>query len=358
MTPSYRIAFYVSGHGFGHSSRTIEVIRTLAALRPGASLAVRTSAPHRLFARLPATYVHVQCDTGVVQADSLHLDVAESLRRAAAFHAELPERAAAEAAYLKESRTDVVVGDIPPLAFAAAHLAGVPAVALGNFTWDWIYGDYDQPSAAELAQAIRDVYRTAALALRLPMSGGFSGLEAVTRDIPFIARRSRHEPEHVRRALGIPSEKRMLLLSFGGHGLNGLDTGALARLSNFTIVTTEPVAGLFQIPEDRLHGAGFVYEDLMRAADAVVTKPGYGIITEAIANDTAMLYTSRGHFPEYDVLVEEMPKYLRARFIEQEDLLAGRWEPALDALLTSPKPSALPALNGAEVAAEAIASLL
>ena len=55
----------------------------------------------------------------------------------------------------------------------------------------------------------------------------------------------------------------------------------------------------------------------MCAADVVVTKPGYGIISEAIANDTALLYTSRGRFVEYDVLVHEMPRYLRAQFIEQ-----------------------------------------
>ena len=55
----------------------------------------------------------------------------------------------------------------------------------------------------------------------------------------------------------------------------------------------------------------FAIEDLVRAADVVVTKPGYGIISEAIANDAALLYTSRGRFVEYDVLVKEMPRYLR-----------------------------------------------
>ena len=64
----------------------------------------------------------------------------------------------------------------------------------------------------------------------------------------------------------------------------------------------------------------------MRAADVVVTKPGYGIISEAIANDAALLYTSRGHFVEYDVLVKEMPRYLRVQFIEQRDLLSGKLE--------------------------------
>ena len=49
----------------------------------------------------------------------------------------------------------------------------------------------------------------------------------------------------------------------------------------------------------------------MRAADVVVTKPGYGIIAECLANDTALLYTVRGHFIEYDVLVAAMPRFLR-----------------------------------------------
>ena len=95
----------------------------------------------------------------------------------------------------------------------------------------------------------------------------------------------------------------------------------------------------------------------MRAADVVVTKPGYGIISEAIANDAALLYTSRGHFVEYDVLVREMPRYLRAQFIEQEDLLSGNWSAALEKLLRQPPPPEKPALNGAEVAAEEILKL-
>ena len=53
----------------------------------------------------------------------------------------------------------------------------------------------------------------------------------------------------------------------------------------------------------------------------VATKPGYGIIAECVANDTAILYTSRGRFVEYDVMVQEMPRYLRCAFISNEDLV-------------------------------------
>jgi hypothetical protein len=65
-----------------------------------------------------------------------------------------------------------------------------------------------------------------------------------------------------------------------------------------------------------------------------------------------MLYTSRGVFREYDVLVREMPRYLRARFISQGDLLAGRWRESLAALTAQPPAPATMAVNGAEVAAD------
>ncbi len=345
MSPSYRIVFYVSGHGFGHSSRAIEVIHAVLRAQPDAHIAIKTSAPHRLFARTlhgRCEMVELQCDAGMVQIDSLRLDASASVRQAVEFHKRLPMLAATEAAYLRDSEAHLTVGDIPPLAVAAASAAGIPSVVIGNFTWDWIYQGYRDDAAPELARAIRRVYRDATVALRLPMAGGFEGLESVTRDIPFIARRSRRTRDEVRAALGLPPRERgkpLVLMSFGGHDVAGLDTSALTRLKDYTIATTDllvrdhtvgPDPGLLHISEQQVYNNGFRYEDLVRAADVVVTKPGYGIISEAIANDAALLYTSRGHFVEYDVLVKEMPRYLRVQFIEQKDLLSGNWSEALE----------------------------
>jgi hypothetical protein len=70
-----------------------------------------------------------------------------------------------------------------------------------------------------------------------------------------------------------------------------------------------------------------------------------------------MLYTSRGRFREYALLVEAMPQYLRSRFLAPEDLFAGRWRAALDALLESPPPPMRIAVNGADVAAQQIVAM-
>jgi hypothetical protein len=370
MIPSYRIVFYISGHGLGHASRTIEVIRALVQREPAAAIAVRTSAPRHLFANTlgsPVEVAEVECDTGMVQIDSLHVDEAASVARAKAFHARLADRAAAEAAHLRNTGVDLVVADIPPLAFAAAAAAGIPSVAISNFTWDWIYAGYPEQSPGELVDQIRSLQQTAHTALRLPISGGFAGLEKVTRAIPFVARHSKREPGEVRRWLGLDETRRLLLLSFGGYGLADLNTARVGALDGYDVVTTDfPVQGcgiaeakgIINLPERRLYGDGLRYEDLVRAADVVVTKPGHGIVSECIANDTAILYTSRGRFPEYDLFVRDMPKFLRVQFIEQRELLAGNWRPALETLLSSPRPGERPDTNGAEVAAAIILDVL
>jgi len=112
------------------------------------------------------------------------------------------------------------------------------------------------------------------------------------------------------------------------------------------------------IPESSFIDTGFRYEDVVSAVDAVVTKPGYGIIAECVSTSTPMLYTSRGDFREYDLLVREMPKYLRARFIDQRDLFAGRWRAALNGLLAQPAPPETLAVDGAARAARILTSWL
>jgi UDP:flavonoid glycosyltransferase YjiC (YdhE family) len=362
MSPSYPIVFYISGHGFGHTSRTIEAIRTLVERRPDVRILVRTAAPRRLFEavlRDRYEFFDVQCDAGMVQLDSLNLDAVESIRRAKAFEAQLEARAAEESAFLLGRGARLVVGDIPPLAFVAAHRAGLPSIAIGNFTWDWIYEGYPEESPFDLAESIRRNYQLATMALRLPASGGFAGLEAITRDIPFIARRSTRDPRDIRRSLALPDDRPLVLMSFGAYGIDGLNVDAVAGLRDYAIVTTsQPAGGLHYVSEQRLDAGGFEYVDLIRAADVVVTKPGYGIFTDAVANDAALLYTSRGRFVEYEVLVGAMPRYLRSQFIDPQNLLSGNWRPFLDRLLASPPPPDIPDLSGAQAVVEMIEKLL
>ena len=356
------VAFYISGHGFGHASRQIEIVNALGAASPSTSILIRTSAPRWLFERtlrVEATLVSGEIDTGVVQIDSLHLDAAETIRRAAAFYERLDDRARAEGDLLRAHQISCVVADAPPLGCAAAAAAGIESIVISNFTWDWIYDGYadELRSAPELRDTLRRAYELAAAGWRLPMYGGFETI-APLLDLPFVARHGRHAPEHVRRVCGLPPDGPLALLSFGGYGVRDVDVNRLDCRQAVTVVLMHDGSvdhavptGVALVSEAHLYGSGLRYEDLVGAADVVITKPGYGIISECVANDTAVLYTSRGRFAEYDVLVREMPRYLRCRYLDQEDLFAGRWRAALEALIASPGPPEHPRTDGAEVTA-------
>ena len=344
-----KLVYYISGHGLGHVSRSIELIDHLTSQRPDLRVIVLTSAPEWAFGRIRSAAVAVQpleTDSGVAQRDSLSVDEHETARRAAMFYDEWDRRVADEARRLRELGAHLVVSDIAPLAFAAAGRAGLPAAAVANFTWDWIYAYYSEfeREAPGVIGAISSAYALATLALRLPFPGGFASMAAVMREIPFIARRSTRDPADTRRVLRIDPQRPMVLSSFAGHGA----PLPYARLA---------ASGLTVLAPDQAPPAGLRYEDLVAAADVVVSKPGYGIVSECIANRTPLLYTSRGRFAEYDVMVSEMPRLLRCRYIPQEELLAGNWAGAIDALLGQPEPLERPRVDGASIGAAQILAL-
>ena len=346
------IVFYISGHGFGHASRSIEIINALVDRQPDLRVIIRSSVAPWLVertARAGVTLSRAEVDTGVVQLDSLSLDARTSIARAEAFMSTFEDRVATEAEFLRAQHATMTVSDLPPLGIAAATAVGIPAIATGNFTWDWIYAHY--AGGEGVARQIGDRYTGTTLALRMPMWGGFATMPNV-RDIPFVARRSRRDRDDVRAALGIPAAGRVVLASFGGYGVEGLNVDAIRSLPGYHVL----LPGM--IDENAMYERGYRYEDLVKAADVVVTKPGYGIISECLANDAALLYTSRGDFREYQVLVEAMPRFLRCGFIGHEDLFAGTWQSHLDALLAQPAPPSRPPVNGSEVAADILLKTL
>jgi L-arabinokinase len=336
---------------------------------------VRTSAPAWLFERaLPRDVVLLPGDTdpGVVQVDSLRLDEAATIEDAARFYGAAPAggdpagppaaRLDAEIGHLTRHGARLVIADAPPLACAAARAAGIPAVVCANFTWDWIYQDYAAALTPAVVDAVQDLYKAAAEAWRLPMHGGFDAIGRIV-DVPLVARHAARDRarEELRRALGIPPGGPVALVSFGGYGVRSLPIDRLDCTDTWRVVFTGAKGdtealppGIVGIEERQMYARGFRYEDLVRAADVVVTKPGYGIISDCAANGAAVLYTSRGRFAEYDVLVREMPRFVRSHFIPMDDLLNGRWKAGLEGARAAAPPAHPPATNGADVVAELI----
>jgi len=348
------VAFYISGHGFGHATRMAAVASALHCRMPEVQISLVSTAPEWLLRmNMPCEFGlrPRALDVGVIQLDSIRLDPVATLRAYARLLETQTVLVQEEAEGLRRDGVDLVVADIPPAAFLVAERAGLPAIGISNFSWDWIYADYVRllPKHAGILTRIREAYAKADLFLRLPFYGD-CGAFKVIRDIPMIARRSCRSREEVRRVLGLDGTCPTILLSFGGFDIEGIDFARVEALGEYQFLTTraEPprARNVRVVTLD-----GLKYEDLVAQADAVITKPGYGIVSDCLANRTPVLYTARGEFAEYAPLVAGLERFGVAAFIENQDLLAGNWRASLEALLRRPRRWAELPANGADVAA-------
>lgn len=321
------IVYYVSGHGFGHATRSGEVIRAIRRLDPDVPIQIRSWADPDIFRQMGCDdeIVRRQFDIGVVQSDGITMNIPETLVRAEAILNEADGAIDAEAEAMRRIRAGCIVGDIPPVAHRIAEHVDIPSLTVTNFTWDWIYDGWrDQfPAAGVLVDRMQLDYGRSDLLLRLPYAGILPAFRA-SEDVPMLGRRGRMPVAETRRLLGLNDESRpVVLFSFGGMGLKNGDFPMLREIRDIRFVSTFPVGNDIVTVLPDIHSRGVEYSDLVRAVDAVITKPGYGIVSECAVNHTRMLYTDRGSFREYDAIMKSMEFWNCAQYIAREKLLEG-----------------------------------
>jgi hypothetical protein len=305
-----RIAVLCSAHGFGHLTRQLAVGEELR-LRKAVPVYF-TAAPRELVHdTLPgAEVVQRTLDVGMSQRDSLSEDVEATLRL-------LAERCSDEAIdrLVAELRGyDAAIVDLAPNALEACRRAGIPALGVGNFDWPWLYRHYAPLSEwAERLAAWQAPHRAAEL-WPGPGLSGFSGVER----FGIIGRR--------RSAYRLP--RRSVLVCFGAFGLAELDR-LLPPLRGVTYVLSSPMRPLDR--PDCLFVEGVPYPALVAGADAVFTKPGYGIFAESALAGTPIAWLDRGTFPE--------APYLEAAMSQRGDVkVRGDLADALEELWSRPRP--------------------
>jgi len=375
VTSQPTIVAYISGHGYGHGARTGLVLREVQKLAPAVRIVVRSTTPDWLYPRT-ATCVRTTVDVGVIQIDSLSPLIDETVTRAYAFEQERPALVALERDALAPLDPVLVLSDIPPLAFDVAVELGVPSVAIGNFSWDWIYRHLgsDRPEVDEIVERIRKSEARASVLLRLPLHDEMAAFPRI-EDVPLVAHISHADRSETRRRIMAAARGESLeahappppstssrgadgehiaLLSFGGMGIQRLDLMALARTPEVTFVLSSPPTS--RIPDNVLvvTDETLPYHDLLAACDVVVMKPGYGTVADCLANRVPMVYATRPGFQEEGILIEAMHREGRAAWVSTDDLFAGTLGPAIRAALALSDPWCEISEGGAEIIARRV----
>lgn len=315
------IAYYISGHGYGHISRSYEVIRKLLDLGQVEKLFLCSSRvdfiddkSRNLFLRKQST------DVGIVQDNSISMDIDKTLEKIHDFENNEKELIEQEKKFLSNEQIDIVVSDSSSLPFVPAKELGIKTVFIGNFTWDFIYKYYSKhdPMFGNFAYHLKQQYQLCDKGLILPFHCPIDSIQNKI-EVGLLGRKPTKDRETSRRHCRFSDDNYYFLFSFGAYGLDE-DNFEFDNLpENYKIV----VSGYDGLHSDHVIRLDeFYYPDVLVACDFVITKPGYGILSEAHFAKTPIIYTERGDFPEYSFLLEAMNKYHTSYYISHDDLFA------------------------------------
>lgn len=346
----------ISGHGYGHASRTTAVLGELARRRPECRIVLSTAVQPG-FLRLamgdtPFELRPCRWDVGMLQANALDLDPAGTLAALAALERALPEQVEREARWLEAQPTrPLILADVPPSAAQLAQRLCCPLIWLASFGWEAIYGPLGEAFAPWAEQALSQ-YRQGDLLLRCPLSMPMDW-ELPTVPLGITCSTPRHDPLEVARRLDLPAEReRCVLICFGGLGME-IEPRWLARWPNHVFVGVDPL--LLEAPNGRLLPGDLRFLDVMPLAGRLLTKPGYSTFCEALQQGVGLHVVRRQGFAEAPVLERALQREGWHRLLEEADFRSGAWQ--LDQPLQPPVASRL-RRDGSAEAAEMLVRLL
>jgi len=356
------IAYYVSAHGYGHGVRSTDILRSLMALHPEQPPFIVSGLPKAFFdSRLPDRRYHYRkqaLDVGMVQIDPIRCDPEATLVKLENYCRKRPELMAHEADFLIANRVGLVVADIPGIPLEVACREGIPRLAVGNFGWDWLYSYYESGDRRwkPFVELFRQEYSKTDLLLRLPFCEEMKAFPRV-EDIPLVASPGTNRREEMSEITGCDSSKQWVLLSFTSLDWDDAVLNRLEEIESYEFFVLPPLYWKRRNIHclDKAH---LPFADVVASVDGVLSKPGFGILSECAVNHKPLLYVDRADFAEYPVLEDALKRYFQSLHMPSERLYRGEIGECLDKLWTCPQPRAELAQGGAPIAAGRIMDFL
>ncbi|ORY84209.1 hypothetical protein BCR37DRAFT_397622 [Protomyces lactucae-debilis] len=330
------IQFYVSSHGYGHTTRVAQVCKSLLALDAQLEINIVTRHPAQqlFFPSDRLTFYDLDVDSGIVQSNAYTIDRDASWRALDAF----VQSAAGSGSrrphleQLAKSSPDLIISDaVCP--FPWEDYRDKPKVLLSNFSFDGIFQGllvHGETARCDLVDRLKKTYaRGIDLVLRLP---GYIDMPFVQengiacQDVPLVYRtpsgKSRNE---VLDDLIIPVDERnkqILYVQFGGH-LNG-NSDHLPQLPEDWICLSSVDA--WSTLEHFYHVPSTYYTpDIVNVASLVLGKLGYGTVSECVGLGTPLLMVERALFAEEAGLKSFMKQHGQLAEMSAFDYEEGKW---------------------------------
>lgn len=348
----------VTNHGFGHAVRVASVVAEVQKIAPDILIIIVTTAPRWLLeSYISGDFIHRPraFDLGVIQSDSLTMDLAATLAKLQDIKGKESQIIAGEVNFIRQNKVDLILADIPFLAAEIGKAAGIPCWMMSNFGWDLIYEAWGQ-EYRDIVAWIRDCYSQSDRLFRLPLHESMSSFPNIS-DVGLTGGNPNYSESHLRNSFKIntPTEK-TVLLSFGGLGLNAIPYQNIYEFPDWQFITFDSNAPALD-NLIKVSGTNYRPVDFMPICGRVISKPGYSTFAEALKLNVPIVTLTRSGFAETPLLLEGIQNYSQHQIISPEDFFGNNWNFMAESFKAPRLPQSLPK-DGAEAIAKEIASYL
>ena len=344
----------ISGHGFGHLAQVAPVLNELAGREIEIRITIRTSLPEDLLRSkifLIFDYIQMELDKGMIMSDAMGVNPEASYDWYEQFHDSYELTLQKQSQLLKTLKPDLLFADIPYISLDAAHLLGIPCIALCSLNWADIFYAYckHQHKSDSIYQQILAAYNKADSFLQPTPS----------MDMPEIFNSKAIDPisqqgnkQRLSTHIDAKQRDKFVLVSLGGIDTQlAIDTLPIIEnvkwiVPNTTTSTRADVfsQSLFQIP----------YINLLSSVDLILTKTGYGTMVEAVTHQIPMLCIERPDWPEQTNLFAWCQQHGYFDAISRQQLTEKEFPQRVKAMLATRWDKPAIKANGAQQAADSL----
>ncbi|WP_188533125.1 glycosyltransferase [Paenibacillus abyssi] len=326
-TEMITVSYYISDYGYGHAARSIAVIRSLLQFS-GNRLRIIICCSKALsfikeslkeYDQEIIEYRNVSTDLGyILKQGSIQPDIDRLTVEYLKYIEGFPQLVERECKFLRQENISLVISDISPIPFAAANAVNIKSVGISNFTW---YTAYTQMLEEHLLTPIKEAYSQMDYFVSLPgadepywgryghLRAGFFCREPLEKDL-----------EQLSYQLNLNGSKIVVFfalgMSIGVDDLKGMqmweDDSCLFIVSSNMDIDHKNV---IRIPEHYTESQHYV-----ALSDIVISKPGWGTVSEAVSLGKPLLLLKRDSFVEDDNTVAALNDNHPYKQIEWEQL--------------------------------------
>lgn len=292
------ITFYISDHGFGHASRNIPIIRYILEANKNIKVIIKTGKAQGSFIKDligdfngRVTYFFEDIDIGLVlKENSLDIDKEKLTDEVLQYLNSFDERIYKEIEFLHYNNVSLIISDIVPWIFKCSKKLNIPSILISNFTWVEIYKEH---LSKEICNEYIECYKLAdkALFYELYMDEmkeyikEHEEVSLCSRDFELV------KVDKIKNSFKRP----IVYLSVG----RSVDLHKEIDVSNleYDFIVTDGIKlkgdNVYYLPKEIPNT-----QDYLMASDFVITKAGWGTVSEALLAKKNIALLSRDNVAE------------------------------------------------------------